>query len=52
MIFEINTFSILPSSFPGYGFVDFQNPQDAQKALDTLQSQGVMVQFARVSQLT
>lgn len=33
----------------GYGFVDFQNPADAQKAVQALTTNGVMAQFAKVS---
>lgn len=34
----------------GYGFVDFENPADAQRAVMSLQSSGVLVQFAKVPQ--
>ena len=36
---------------PGYGFVDFENPGDALKAVQGLQSAGVMAQFAKVPQV-
>ncbi len=35
----------------GYGFVDFQDPSDAQKAVQCLQSNGVQAQFAKVSKV-
>ncbi|KAI6661617.1 RNA-binding motif, single-stranded-interacting protein 3-like [Oopsacas minuta] len=31
----------------GYGFVDFENPDDAQKAVIALQDQGIPAQFAK-----
>ena len=37
-----------PTASSGYGFVDFENPLDAQKAVQALQAQGVVVQFARL----
>lgn len=33
----------------GYGFVDFENPQDASIALKNLQAQNMQVQMAKVS---
>ena len=36
----------------GYGFVDFENPADAQRAVMSLQSSGVLVQFAKVPQVS
>ena len=35
----------------GYGFVDFESPLDAMKAVQSLQSSGVMAQFAKVPQV-
>ena len=32
----------------GYGFVDFQNAVDAQKAVQALQANGILAQFAKV----
>jgi RNA recognition motif-containing protein len=34
----------------GYGFVDFEDPQDAQRALEGLTDDGVSVQFARLQE--
>ena len=35
----------------GYGFVDFESPMDATKAVQSLQSIGVLAQFAKVPQV-
>ena len=35
----------------GYGFVDFENPTDAFKAVQALQAGGVLAQFAKVPQV-
>ena len=32
----------------GYGFVDFENPQAAELAVQTLQGQGIQAQMAKV----
>ena len=40
-------FDPLPS---GYGFVNFKNPHNAKKAVQSLKSQEVVVMFAKVSQ--
>ena len=37
--------------FSGYGFVDFENGADAQKAMDALQSTGIQAQMAKVSKV-
>ena len=37
--------------FPGYGFVDFDSPAAAQKAVTALKSSGVQAQMAKVSHL-
>ena len=34
--------------FIGYGFVDFESPADAAKAVHYLQRMGIMVQFAKL----
>lgn len=34
----------------GYGFVDFENPGDAQQAVATLQAEGILAQFAKLPQ--
>ena len=39
------------SSLPGYGFVDFENPGDAQAAVTALQAEGVLAQFAKLPQV-
>lgn len=36
----------------GYGFVDFDNPTDAQTAVMSLQADGVQAQFAKLPQVT
>jgi hypothetical protein len=36
------------TSFVGYGFVDFDNAQDAEKAVKALQAQGIQAQMAKV----
>lgn len=36
---------------PGYGFVDFESPADALKAVQALQASGVLAQFAKVPQV-
>ena len=36
------------STILGYGFVDFENPSDAMKAVHYLQSMGISVQFAKL----
>ena len=35
----------------GYGFVDFENPADAMRAVHSLTAAGVMAQFAKVPQV-
>lgn len=37
------------SVFTGYGFVDFDSPAAAQKAVNALKSNGVQAQMAKVS---
>lgn len=39
------------NSPPGYGFVDFENPTDAQNAVAALQAEGVLAQFAKLPQV-
>ena len=34
--------------FPGYGFVDFDNPSSAQRAVASLQGKGMQAQMAKV----
>ncbi|XP_064401848.1 RNA-binding motif, single-stranded-interacting protein 2-like isoform X2 [Halichondria panicea] len=49
----ISTKSILDkntSLCKGYGFVDFESPGDAMRACQSLQTQGIIVQFAKVPQ--
>lgn len=41
------TNSCLPSA-PGYGFVDFDSPAAAQKAVSSLKATGVQAQMAKV----
>ena len=41
----------LSLSGSGYGFVDFENPADALRAVQSLQNAGVMAQFAKVPQV-
>lgn len=41
--------SIYP--YIGYGFVDFQRPEDAQRGLAALLANGVVAEFANVSNL-
>ncbi len=36
----------------GYGFVDFEAPADALRACQALQAQGIIVQFAKVPQVS
>lgn len=38
-------------TLPGYGFVDFENPADAQKAVIALQSVRIQAQFAKLPQV-
>lgn len=40
-----------PLSPTGYGFVDFENPNDAQNAVAALQAEGVLAQFAKLPQV-
>lgn len=35
----------------GYGFVDFESPLDAMKAVHGLQAAGILAQFAKVPQV-
>ena len=37
--------------YSGYGFVDFESPVDALKAVQSLQATGVLAQFAKVPQV-
>ena len=39
---------MLPLDVLGYGFVDFESPADAAKAVHYLQRMGIMVQFAKL----
>lgn len=47
----LNLTSVLPLScvFTGYGFVDFDSPAAAQKAVASLKASGVQAQMAKVS---
>ena len=38
-------------SITGYGFVDFDNPNSAQRAVSALQSKGIQAQMAKVRKL-
>lgn len=38
----------VPPASPGYGFVDFDSPAAAQKAVAALKSNGVQAQMAKV----
>ena len=44
----VSTHFLLPS---GYGFVDFESPNDALRAVQALQANGVLAQFAKVPQV-
>ena len=42
---------LCPLFTAGYGFVDFESPSEALMACQSLQTQGIMVQFAKVPQV-
>ena len=42
---------VFPDSMIGYGFVDFENPADAQNAVASLQAEGILAQFAKLPQV-
>ena len=44
LVYLVQVFHLL-----GYGFVDFDNPHSAQRAVAALQSKGVQAQMARVN---
>ena len=47
-----NSLSLSLLLLSGYGFVDFESPTDAMRAVQCLQTAGVMAQFAKVANPT
>ncbi len=46
-----SSYDLRPLFTAGYGFVDFESPGDAMRACQSLQTQGIIVQFAKVPQV-
>lgn len=51
-IFSLLCISFSLSLSPGYGFVDFDSPAAAQKAVSSLKATGVQAQMAKVGSLS
>jgi len=56
-VFIVNQFVIVSPHkheflYPGYGFVDFEHPGDAEKATQALSSAGIQAQMAKVSKVS